>query len=684
MSGELSELSRFKIVREFAVNLLKKNTLSDLCWVIANAIGQLPGFEDSVVYLKQNNRLVQVAAFGVKAAKQGVVEPLSLPIGSGIVGTVATTGVAEIVNDTTMDPRYIPDCYPGRSELTVPVVYQGEVIAILDSEHGRRNAYSTQHLEILQAMADVCASRIASAIVEEQNKAAAVELSELNSRLEARVEQRTSELANVAKTAESQRRRLETILNVLQDGLLLLNARMEVVMASPSAYRILETTQVLEGLPVDQVLKFKANKSPLISLIKEQKSADEQDSILVCHNQLEKEIQLNVAPLTLDGRQENGTVVTFRDVTRQNFLHRQNDQLARMKSLGILAGGIAHDFNNNLAAILASLEFLEKGKNGQDAQALSIARTACKNSALLTKQFMGYAKGGDPVRKPASLRELIGTATSLTSLENRTTLALDIPETLPSVMVDPGQLIQVFSNIFLNSIQAIGGGGQITVQARLLNESSIETSISDTGPGFAEESLERVFEPYFTSRDSGTGLGLTNCYFIVRKHGGEITATNLPDGGALLRFTLPVTDRDPIESTVSKNAKHAEALRILLLDDDALVQRSVSMMLQKDGHYVDIASDGDELLDLIADQKSPFDIALLDLQVPNGQGGESIIDDLKSQLAIPCVAISGYSDSASLANPKEHGFDAGIHKPFSLSEFYGVVEPLLTRVHLKR
>lgn len=677
MLSPIHKIDRYDVLREFAISLLQKNELTDLCWVIADSIGQLPGFEDSVVYLKQGEDLVQVAAFGMKAADREIVEPIRIPVGEGIVGTVAQNAASELIADTTLDDRYIPDCYPGRSELTVPVVYQGEVIAVLDTEHARPNAYTTEHLEILQAMADVSAPRIGSAIVEEQKKAAAQELERLNAELERRVEKRTQQLAMAASQAETERQQLATILNVLHDGLIVVDSDNRIVLASQSAGRVLEVAEsTLAGELVADVLCIRETEDVVGWITQGLQCDDDREATLLLADGTAKEIQVNVARLPGSETDARGLVITFRDVTQQNFLQRQNEQLTRMQSLGILAGGIAHDFNNNLTAILGAIECIALEGTVADDGPIAIARTACDNSAQLTKQLLGYAKGGDPVRKPASLEEIIRTSATLATLENRATLTVDLEESLPAVMVDPGQITQVFSNIFLNSVQAMENGGTVSVRAAANEHGMVETTIADSGPGFSD-SLERVFEPYFTGRSDGSGLGLTTCYFMIQRHGGTISASNAPTGGAELRFTLPIAlgkvERKGEDVTA---AARPSGLRVLVLEDDALVAESIRLMLQQDDHDIVIVQDGDQLLRLMGEDND-FAFALLDLQIRNGRGGAEIVSELKTLTKMPCIAVSGYSNSASVSDPTSHGFDAAIAKPFSISEFYETVIPLL-------
>ncbi|MCR9202379.1 MAG: GAF domain-containing protein [Planctomycetaceae bacterium] len=443
---------KFDVIRQLAISLLRRNTLHDLCWEIATTIGSLPGFEDSVVYLLEDGHLVQTAAYGLKATPQRhIVNPLIIPLGQGIVGHVAATGVAELIYDTTDDPRYIRDEYAGRAEISVPVVYQDRVIAVLDSEHEQVGAYTPQHLEILQAMANVCAPRIASAIVEQTNEQVRQELQTLNSQLEERVQQRTAQLVAARDASEKQRDRLRTVLHSIQNGLIVLNDEQRIDLISPSASALLEVDQQQAlGTHIGHVLHIDGIKDLPAEIRRLQQSDHTEDGVLQLGSGRIRDIRWNVGAM---GAEE--CVIVLSDVTDYKYLTRQTQQLDRMQSLGVLAGGIAHDFNNNLAAIDASLACIPTQSGSPQEKALEVAAQASAAAAQLTKQLMTYAKGGKPVRRPTVLTEILDLAVDLATSGSSIRVERRVDDNLPLVDVDPGQMTQVFSNIVLNAAQAM-------------------------------------------------------------------------------------------------------------------------------------------------------------------------------------------------------------------------------------
>ncbi|MEC8556481.1 MAG: GAF domain-containing protein, partial [Planctomycetota bacterium] len=242
------KLPEIDIIKDLAISLLRRSTLGDLLWEIADAIGKMPGFEDSVVYLREGDAMVQRAAYGLKRNEDGTLnKPISIPVGTGIVGHVASTGVPELISDTRQDPRYIFDVYAGLSELTVPVNFEGRVIAVLDTESKKLDAYSQADLEILQTMANISAPRIGSALADQERLRISCELAKLNSELEQRVASRTHELEQANADILQQRDRLESILNSMQDGMISFDQNGTVRLMSPSASR-------LTGWPIEEAI----------------------------------------------------------------------------------------------------------------------------------------------------------------------------------------------------------------------------------------------------------------------------------------------------------------------------------------------------------------------------------------------------------------------------------------------
>ena len=688
-SGNHIPEPHFDFVNQLAIRLLKRNTLSDLCWEIAEAIGTLPGFADCVLYLGSGGNWVQAAAHGPKRGPdREIVDPIVIPAGQGIVGHVALTGQPQLIPDTLLDARYIRDSFYGRSELTVPVIYQDAVIAVLDTEHKSVGAYTTAHLELLKTIANISASRIASAIIEEENRVVREELAKLNLELEQRVVQRTIELSNARDFILRERDRSLAVLNSMQNGLLVVNSYFHIELLSPSARRLTGWGQRdAVGHHLNEVFRLKEVGDLALQLAESSSLAVTKEAVLICRDNTLRDIRWHANVIQHSPQGSREFAIAFHDVTQEKYLARRTESFDRMKSLGILAGGIAHDFNNNLAAIQASIDCMTTISSPSEVRALDIARQACREAKQLTQQLLTFSKGGVPVRKPHSIEEILQTSASLATSGRRVTINWKLDSNLPFVMADSGQITQVFNNIFLNAAQAVGDthDALITVQATVTpstvaaddpgrdlgpaDRTYIRVVVSDDGPGFDPATLNRVFEPYFSSSKGGSGLGLTSSFFIIQNHQGEIFAANGANGGAEVTVLIPTTSTlptVPVDRTVTDSE---DRFRILLLDDDELVRSSISMLLKSLGHEVVEASDGDAALEKISKENASgrkCQIALLDLTIQHGRGGAEIVGELKELCpGIVCVVVSGYSDRPAMASPQKFGFHAVLAKPFS-------------------
>ena len=664
-------LPEIDIIKDLAISLLRRSTLDDLLWDIADAIGKMPGFEDSVVYLREGEAMVQRAAYGVKRNEDGTLnKPISIPIGSGIVGHVASTGVPELISDISQDARYIFDLYAGQSELAVPVSFEGRVIAVLDTESKKLDAYSRADLEILQTMANISAPRIGSALADQERVRISRELAELNSELEQRVASRTHELEQANADILRQRDRLESILNSMQDGMICFDQKGTVRLMSPSASR-------LTGWPIEEAIGRKVA------------------SVFVPASRIDREVFFRLSKLNtpseteirsrdgrlLDvrwtlgesrqlGRAEN--VLVFSDVTGQKQLAKQAEQVQRIESLGILAGGIAHDFNNNLTAIQSAMESIPV-EDSRTSAALELSRVACDSARSLAKQLLTFSNGGAPARRPTSLKSLIEKSIALVLEPMNVETHWQPQEFDISVYVDPDQVSQVFTNLLLNAAQAMSGAGTVRLKVAYSKSSDfgrkelVEVVIQDEGTGIPNEHLGSIFDPYFTSRSDGIGLGLTISYHILKRHDGSLVIENW-EGGALARVRIPLSAENVIANEKSLEPRTSASSSILLLEDETLVRDGVRMLLESLGHTVLEATHGDEAVEVFeaAQQRGQsIGLMILDLRIKGGRGGAEVVPELRGINAdVPILACSGYHKDPIMSNFKANGFDGALPKPF--------------------
>ncbi len=525
-------------MRTFADSLLRRNDLDDLLWDIAGSVGDLFGYEDCVVYLVEPAGLVQRAAYGVKSpALREIKNRLVLPLGQGIVGTVAVTGVAELVADTRSDRRYIADEFQGHSELAVPIVCGGKVLGVLDSEASCVDGYTAADLATFELIATLAAPRIASALAERELSSALVSLQHV------------------------------------------------------------EATQ----------------------------------------------------------RQRQG-----------------QEQRQRLEALGQLAGGIAQDFADLLTSILGNVSMAQEHvAGGPAAPLLHEVVVACDRARALSAQLVGFAAGGAP---DLQVRDIVGALRAVVAEElagSSVEVSWRIGSALPAVAFDDAQMRQVFRHLVRNAREAMSRVGRLAIEVGGGDgpQRSLVVVLHDSGPGVPSPLRTRVFDPYFTTKEGGVGLGLAAAYWIVRRHGGTLALDVEPTQGARFRLTLPAAaaaERAPAP------AAPARGLRVLVLDDNPAVRAVLVRMVQSLSHDVVGVGDGVACLrEFTAAQAAgrPFQVVFFDLTLRYGIGWEETLGALR-QVGAPfaAVVVSGRHDSPVLANPRQHGFAARVAKPFTVHD----------------
>jgi CheY-like chemotaxis protein len=300
----------------------------------------------------------------------------------------------------------------------------------------------------------------------------------------------------------------------------------------------------------------------------------------------------------------------------------------------------------------------------------------------LTSQLLTFSRGGHPVRKLMAVRPVVESTARLALSGSHAQWRTEFDEDLWAVEADEARLAQVIQNLVLNADQAMGHTGTICVAARnvvapgeglpgaLARGAYVAIAIRDTGAGIAPQDLTRIFEPYFTTKQQGNGLGLATSYSIVKSHGGLIDVSTELGRGSTFTVYLPATRSDPAAATQPGRAQTPRALRVLVMDDDDMVRSAVGSLLRALGHEPEYAADGEAALDLyraaIAALR-PFDVVIFDLTVRGGMGGIEAIARLRREDPnVRAIVSSGYSDEPAVASPTAYGFDVALQKPYAL------------------
>lgn len=390
--------------------------------------------------------------------------------------------------------------------------------------------------------------------------------------------------------------------------------------------------------------------------------------------------ELNASPLIDSEGKCLGFVGICRDITLRRQLEAEQIKVQKLESLGVLAGGIAHDFNNILTGILGNISLANMGTDDPKISALlDEAEKASMDARDLVRKLLTFAKGGAPIKEKISLEEIIRETSKFALSGSPTEISYNFSENLPQVALDRDQFNQVVQNIILNSVQAMPDGGKISIVVDTVSglvdlpsasDRYIRIRISDTGVGIPEENIERVFDPYFTTKEFGSGMGLSVAYSIIKRHGGHINATSRIGEGTTFSIFLPA-EEEPLAINhttpwkVPKGSGH-----ILVMDDEKMILDVVQAMLKKLGYSVTCAKEGRQVLEkyqtaLASGQ--PFDAVIMDLTIVGGMGGKDTIRELRKIAPdIPALASSGYATDPIMAEPHAYGFDGVISKPYNM------------------
>ena len=367
-------------------------------------------------------------------------------------------------------------------------------------------------------------------------------------------------------------------------------------------------------------------------------------------------------------------------------LQEQLNQSQKLQSLGILAGGVAHDFNNLLAILYVNLELMSSGYD-ESRQCLADCLHTMDRARAITGQLLTFSKGGAPVKKTAQLGPFVRESVNFALSGSNTVAHFDIPEDLWTLDYDENQMGQVIDNLVINARQAMPEGGRLDIAIRnlvlegnhnmtLVPGDYLKITFTDSGTGMPPEVQARVFDPYFTTKPQGRGLGLASVYSIIAKHQGLIQVESAPGQGTTFTILLPSSRNEPVvEPSAKPPAVGRGSGKVLVMDDEDDLRLVLMKTLTSIGYDSVGARNGEEVVAFLAGEKEAYTAILLDLTIRGGMGGLGTLKEIRHIAPdLPVYVFSGYSDDPVIMDPQKYGFTGGIHKPFrseELSELLG-------------
>lgn len=384
----------------------------------------------------------------------------------------------------------------------------------------------------------------------------------------------------------------------------------------------------------------------------------------------------------------------LRNITEKKRLEEELRKAHKLESLGVLAGGIAHDFNNLLAGILGniSLARIMMDPNSNNFKRLDEAEKAVNRARDLTQQLMTFSSGGAPVKKTTSIELIVKDSASFVLRGSNVRCEFAVPENVWPVEVDEGQMNQVINNLIINATQSMVDGGIIEVgienqiiapeNAMSLTEGRyVKITIRDHGVGIPEQYLHKIYDPYFTTKQKGSGLGLASVYSIIKNHYGYVGVKSKEGAGTTFQIYIPASENELPVITEINELPHAGSGRILVMDDEEIIREVAAAILGHLGYSALVCCDGSEAIELYRQAlaiKEPFAAVIIDLTIPGGMGGEETMKKLREiDMGVVGIVSSGYYNDPILSNYRDYGFSGIMLKPYSIGDLGKVLHELL-------
>ena len=521
---------------------------------------------------------------------------------------------------------------------------------------------------------------------------------------------RSAELA-----LKHEKERLSATLDTIVDAVITTDQSGAVERLNEEAARLVGMTQKESlGRPLEEVLKIKHPRTgkPIKDLTRTLMDPEFADAFTEVGVPLDSAkgrtfyVTAETRCILDDGGERHGCVTVLRDITLHKKAEDELFKAEKLNSISLLAGGIAHDFNNMLTSILGNISMvrIELDEGHEHSTKLDAAEKAALQAKSLTQQLLTFSKGGTPILEVTSVYDMVEECAQFVLRGSNVKCEVKSDDKLWPVDADKGQISQVVNNLLINADQAMPRGGTITLRLRNLRVRHAEVpsldsgeyvciEVRDEGTGISPENLKRIFDPYFTTKDSGNGLGLASSYAIINSHKGTITVDSSVGHGSIFRVYLPKSTR-PLQAKAeahkateknkpSKETIHHGKGRILVMDDMEAMMMVAGEILTVLGYEVEYSTNGEEAVAAYKAAKeagNPFDAVVFDLTVPGGMGGEEASNLLKEyDPGLIAIASSGYTTSNVMSDYKNSAFAAVVPKPYRIKEMSDALHNVLSR-----
>jgi PAS domain S-box-containing protein len=489
----------------------------------------------------------------------------------------------------------------------------------------------------------------------------------------------------------AERERLAVTLRSIGDGVITTDLRGHIVLMNRVAEDVTGWTQsAAQGQPleavfavIDEITREPCENPVTRVLSTGQISELANHTVLIARDGTERIVADSGAPIRDRDGETIGVVLVFRDMTEKRKSLDALQRAAKLDSLGVLAGGIAHDFNNLLAGIFGYIDLARTvSKDAKTIEYLDATLATMNRARALTLQLLTFAKGGAPVQRVTPLTPFIQDTVQFALSGSSVACRFSLAERLWSCNIDKNQIGQVVDNIVINAQQAMPNGGTVEVTARnvsleegacpaLAKGNYVKVSIKDTGIGIARDIMPRIFDPFYTTKTKGHGLGLATCYSIMSRHGGWIDVESEPGKGSTFHVYLPASTEVGVAGR-EESVRYRGSGTIVVVDDEPVIRTTVRRMLESLGYGVVCRGDGAEAVDLYVEESmagNAFAAMILDLTIRGGMGGQAAVAEIrKLDRSLPVFVASGYADDPVMRNPAKFGFTASICKPFTIAE----------------